>query len=94
MSSQDAPIADQAVYEAVVDAVDLVCGLSRSELDPNLTIDELGIDSLSAAEIVQEVEKTLEITVDMTTITSSWSSFTLAGLAKMFVDTREAGHGS
>ena len=77
-----------------MDAVDLVCGISRSELDPHLTVDELGIDSLSAAEIVQEVEKSLEITVDVASITSSWTSFTLAGLTKMFVDAREAGNGS
>lgn len=95
MSSHDGVAADeQAVYDAVADAVELVCGLSRAELDPNTTIDKLGIDSLSAAEIVQEVEGSLGIEVDMRTITSAWSSYTLAGLATMFVNARGAGDGS
>jgi acyl carrier protein len=85
---------EHAAYEAVVDAVELVCGLPRTELGPDVPIDSLGIDSLTAAELVQEVESALGTQVDQRAIASQWSSYTVASLAKLFVSPREATDGS
>nr|AGS49699.1 hypothetical protein [uncultured bacterium esnapd14] len=86
-------IDEQAAYDAVVDAVELVCGFPRAELGPDLPIDNLGIDSLSASEIVQEVETALGIEADVKTIAGQWSSHTLGSLAKMFLTPGGATHG-
>jgi acyl carrier protein len=76
---------DKVAFDAVVDAVEEICGYPREELRSDRMVEQLQIDSLSASEIVQRVELILDTEVDMTQIASSWGTYTLADLAAQFV---------
>lgn len=43
---------DRALSESIV----RICGVSEDQVHPNSTLDELGIDSLTAAELITDLE--------------------------------------
>lgn len=75
---------EKVAFDAVIDAVELVCGYPREELQPDQLVENLQIDSLSAAEVVQQVEAATGTEVDMAALASSWGTLTLAELAAKF----------
>lgn len=70
-----------AVFGAVCDAVVEILDLDPQSLRPDTAVVLLGVDSLTAAEIIVETQSQLEIDIDFQRLARDWSQFSLWDLA-------------
>jgi acyl carrier protein len=52
---------DEALASAVLSAVARACDVDPDRVDPGTPLDELGLDSLAAAEVITDVEIRLDV---------------------------------
>lgn len=69
-----------AVMAVMTDVVSRVCAIEPDRIRPELRVVDLGIDSLFAAEILAQVERSLDVDIDVRTIMDDWSGLTLGDL--------------
>jgi acyl carrier protein len=79
------PLRTDAVFRTVVEIVSDVCGIDQDELLADRRIADLDIDSMTAGEIVAQVEDVLHVDIDFRRIADDWSGMTLGQLAAQFV---------
>jgi acyl carrier protein len=70
------------VFTVVADVISVTCGIDRDTLVPEQRIQDLGIDSLFAGEILARTERSLQIDIDFRQISDDWSDLTLGDLAR------------
>ena len=75
------PVSEQATIDALHDAVVFVLELQENQVTPSSTLDDLGIDSLTASQILIEIEIRLGHEVPFELIESLDEVTTLADFA-------------
>jgi acyl carrier protein len=70
----------EAILGALVNIFNRVCGVDPVEITPDRRIEELGIDSMQAADILAETETELDCDLDFRRIADDWSRLTVTQL--------------
>jgi acyl carrier protein len=75
------PARQDDVMRILVEIVSGICGIDESELTADRRVWDLGIDSLTAGEILARAETALQTDIDFRRLPDDWSGLTLGKLA-------------
>lgn len=68
------------VFAAIASAVGALCDVDVRTLRPDTSVAELDIDSMTAAEILIQVQGSLDVEIDLRRVAGDWSQMTLGSL--------------
>ena len=73
------------VFTTLAEIVGTIVEMDPADLTREQRIDELAIDSLYAAELLAQTERSLGVNIDFGNTADDWSELTLGGLADKIV---------
>jgi acyl carrier protein len=81
----DSPYDEAGAFAIVTEIISAVGGFEQAELTPERRVEEFGIDSILAGEIIAQAEHALDIDIDIWRVSGDWSRLTLRELVAQFL---------